>query len=357
MSKDDFRRLTAIGRIALWFSGLLASAWMLRGVVLAFHEGWWQPELTARLTGLLAHVAPALVLMVLVSVALIHHAGGGLLMVLAGLGLGAAALLHPPWSDALAGLFRVHSLPLTLAAVFVGGLFWWEARLQRKRPPPPVKAGSWRRAARWLVILALPTVCLLVDGLPQFIRAESRHDDGFRGIRRVAGDGVILEWAPDGPGWQNKGQGNRSWNELARYGRYEAGGRTEAWTAGMVDATAADMAADGLPRYLGPDGRRLESAPVDVWRLPTVAELVASLTREGRPAAGRWQPDAARADYARLPDKESPLWVVHSPVIYYWTATEADAGHAYAVTYNGRVLALPKDRRAPAIGYRCVRTP
>ncbi|MBN2430473.1 MAG: hypothetical protein JXQ27_03325 [Acidobacteria bacterium] len=357
MSKKEFRRLTALGRIALWFSGLLASAWMLRGVVLAFHEGWWQPEPGARLAGLLTYLAPALVLMALVSLALLSHEWGGALMVLAGLGLGAAALLHSSWLSALADMFGVHVLPLTLAVVFIGGLFGWEARLQRKRPSPPVEAGAWRRSARWLVILAMPTVCLLVDGLPQLIRAESRYDDGIRGIRRVSGNGVTLEWAPEGPGWQCTGEGNRSWNELARYGRYEAHGQSTVWTAGMTDATTAEMAATGLGRYLRSDGRQLQAEPADVWRLPTVAEVVASLTCDGRNAGGRWDPVTGKAEYARRPNKESPLWAVHAPVSYYWTATEADPGHAYVVTYNGRVLTLPKDRRAPAIGYRCVRSP
>jgi hypothetical protein len=218
-------------------------------------------------------------------------------------------------------------------------------------------AGPWRRAARWLVIIALPTVVLLVDGFPLLLQAESRYDDGLRGIRLVNGNGVKLDWAPAGPGWFRAGDAPRSWNELARYGRYEARAADKVWTEGMTDATAADMAAAGLPRFLSPDGRRLQADPANVWRLPTVAELVASLTRGGHSALGRWHPERQEAEYARQPDKESPLWDLHSPAIYYWSSTEVDAGHAWVVTYNGQVLAFEKNRRSPSIGYRCVRRP
>jgi hypothetical protein len=357
MEKHSFRRMTAIGRIALWFSGLLACVWMLRGVILNFHEGWWQPELAQRLAGLLGYLAPALILMALVSLALIHHEWGGTLMVLSGLALGAAALIHPPWSRAVEVLFGLHALPLTLAGVFVGGLFWWEARLQRKRPPPPISAGAWRRAARWLVILALPTVVLLVDGFPLLLQVESRHDDGLRGIRLVKGNGVQLDWAPAGPGWQRSGAEPRSWNELARYGRFGSGTSGKVWTEGMTDATPAEMAADGLARFLSPDGLQLLAEPADVWRLPTVTELVASLSCQGRNALGRWDAERREAEYARQPDKESPLWDVHAPAIYYWSSTEVDAERAWVVTYNGQVLAFDKNRRSPSIGYRCVRQP
>ena len=61
--------------------------------------------------------------------------------------------------------------------------------------------------------------------------------------------------------------------------------------------------------------------PRDVWRLPTAEEAVRSMHFRGTNSGGSWDPERARATYRRAPDKESPLWDVHSKVIYWWTAT------------------------------------
>jgi hypothetical protein len=66
-----------------------------------------------------------------------------------------------------------------------------------------------------------------------------------------------------------------------------------------------------------------------VWRLPTVDEAVRSMARHGRNSGGVWDAETGKAAYNMIPDKESPLWNVHSQVIYWWTATEIDAERAY----------------------------
>ena len=81
----------------------------------------------------------------------------------------------------------------------------------------------------------------------------------------------------------------------------------------------------------------------DIWRLPTVEEAVSSLTR--------------RASYSLQPDKESPLWKVHSPVIYWWTATEIDEDRAYIIVYDGKVWPRSKDFGPDYLGFRCVKSP
>ena len=44
-----------------------------------------------------------------------------------------------------------------------------------------------------------------------------------------------------------------------------------------------------------------------------------------------------RARYRVMPDKESPLWHVHAPVIYWWTSSPAPSNNFYIVSFNGRV--------------------
>jgi hypothetical protein len=58
-----------------------------------------------------------------------------------------------------------------------------------------------------------------------------------------------------------------------------------------------------------------------------------------------------------MPDKDSPLWKVHSQVIYWWTSTEADAKRAYYISNNGGVLEVPKRLGVGYLAYRCVTTP
>ena len=52
---------------------------------------------------------------------------------------------------------------------------------------------------------------------------------------------------------------------------------------------------------------------------------------------GVWDPAAAQTTYETKPDTESPLWNIHSQVIYWWTATELDEDHADIIVYDGRV--------------------
>jgi hypothetical protein len=76
------------------------------------------------------------------------------------------------------------------------------------------------------------------------------------------------------------------------------------------------------------------------------------MARHGVNAQGQWDSSLARARYSEQPDKESPLWNVHSPIIYWWTATEVDSGSAYIIVYDGKVW--PKLKRQ-WMGCRCVK--
>ena len=97
--------------------------------------------------------------------------------------------------------------------------------------------------------------------------------------------------------------------------------------------------------------------PQHIWRLPTVDEAVRSMARQGQNSGGVWAAETAKATYETTPDKESPLWDMHSQVIYWWTATEADEGHAYIIVYDGKVWPRAKPFKPDYLGFRCVKQP
>jgi hypothetical protein len=110
-------------------------------------------------------------------------------------------------------------------------------------------------------------------------------------------------------------------------------------------------------RYLNEEGAALAEEPQEIWRLPTREEVVRSLTRGDRNAGGTWDPETERASYDRRPDKESPLWDPFAPLIYLWTAEEADEDRAWIVVYHGGVYDKPKRIGAASFGFRAVREP
>ena len=151
----------------------------------------------------------------------------------------------------------------------------------------------------------------------------STIDDGYLGVREVGGNGVDLVWAPAGPGWPGSGT---DWNE-----------------AGEVC------------QFLSADGLTLANSPQNFWRLPTVDEAVRSMTRQGENSGGVWDGEEEAAAYEITPDKESPLWNIHSQVIYWWTATEIDEEHAYIIVYDGKVWPRSKEFGPAYLGFRCVK--
>jgi hypothetical protein len=156
-------------------------------------------------------------------------------------------------------------------------------------------------------------------------RAIHRLDDGNYGMRRVEGNGVTLVWAPAGPGWPYR---HASWFEAKRRGA-----------------------------HLNADGRSLARHPPDLWRLPTIDEAVRSVVFRAQNAGGVWDPVHQSAHYRVIPDKDSPLWNAHSPVIYWWTGTEVGQDEAYRIAYNGYVVALGKRVWTDDWSYRCVCEP
>ncbi len=278
----------------------LACFWGYWGILENFHEGWYHESAWENVRLLLAqYLWMMLVFQVITAVAVVRPAAGAAAFVL-------LALLAS-WR------FRGAS-PLVVGASILAPLLLLGA------------AAAWARYRRPRRVLAavgaLPTVLVIAVGIEPAWRVAHRYDDGDRGSRVIAVGADTLEWAPAGPGWPTDGV---SWDEAVR-----------------------------RARHLRPDGRTLADSILDVWRLPSIEEVVASMHREGRPAGGSWDAAAAAARFARTPDKESPLWDPHSKVIYWWTATIPRPGHALRVAYDGRTLAVPTGVRWGYLGFRAV---
>jgi hypothetical protein len=151
-------------------------------------------------------------------------------------------------------------------------------------------------------------------GIPQLIRVENRLNDNNFGTRTIIGNDITLTWAPQGIGFPLKGT---DWQ------------------------TAKDNCA-----RLNEEG--------DNWRLPTIEEIVRSMTRKNNNAKGIID-SQGNPQYEIKPDKETPLWNPHSQVIYYWTSESKNEQRAYLVAYNGYILDRSKTSGADYQGYRCVK--
>jgi hypothetical protein len=302
--KSLMRRWTSrrvLGWLAVAFSTLVASVWAFWGIIENFHEGWFHESLLSNL-GLMfiQYLSPVIIFVSLTLLAIAFPRIGGAAHVLAGLLL---FLLLFDLKDTVAMLFVI--VPMLI----LGMLYWYG------RPQP-------RRAA-YLVAAGLPALTLVICGIEPVMRIAGRVDDGNLQARIVDGNGVRLMWAAEGVGWPRDGM---TWQEAV-----------------------------SRCQHLAEDGRTLAESRQNVWRLPTVEEAVRSMARHGINSGGNWDGQAKTANYRVRPDKESPLWNVHSQVIYWWTATEIDDERAYIIVYDGKVWPRRK-RFAPAyLAYRCVK--
>ncbi|MGD8464218.1 MAG: DUF1566 domain-containing protein [Anaerolineae bacterium] len=291
-----------VGWIAVGLSAATTGFWAFWGIVENFHEGWYFESWLSNVGLMLVqYLSPMLLFMGVTLVAIYWpRAGAGLHGMLA---LGVA------WF--FGGLTNPVTLFLMLPLVGLGALYWYG------RPRP-------RKVATSLAI-GLPLLVLIVSGVGPALRVSQRLDDGNFQARLVQGNGLALVWAPDGPGWPREGA---NWVEARR-----------------------------VCEHLSQDGLTLAPEAQHIWRLPAVDEAVRSLARHGQNSGGVWDAQSAKATYETTPDKESPLWDVHSQVIYWWTATEADSDRAYIIVYDGEVWPRPKDFGPAYLGFRCVKPP
>jgi len=288
------------GWTAVAFSTVITSFWAFWGIIENFHEGWYYESLLSNL-GLMfvQYLSPMLIFMGITLISISWPRIGAVLHVL----LALLAL----W------FFQAFTNPviiiLVVPLVGMGALYWFG------RPRP-------RRTAFFLV-LGLPILTLIISGIGPLLRVSQRFDDGNLQARWVQGNGVDLVWAPDGPGWPRTGS---NWYE-----------------------------AQQACQYLNADGLGLAPAPKYIWRLPSVDEAVRSMARHGENSVGEWDAETAQASYEMTPDKESPLWNIHSQVIYWWTATGVGEEQAYIIVYDGTVWSRAKPLSQAYLGFRCVK--
>jgi hypothetical protein len=289
-----------MGWIAVGISTVITCIWALWGILENFHEGWYFESLLSNI-GLMfiQYLSWMLIFMGVTLISIWWPRVGG--------GLHAISALLAIW------FFKAFSNAATFLIILplagLGALYWFG------RPQP-------RKIAIYLVA-GLPMLTLVLAGITPALRVSQRVNDGILDARVVNGNDVDLTWAPDGPGWPRVGG---DW--------YDA-----------MDAC----------QHLSEDGLTLAPSPQDIWRLPTVDEAVRSMARHGQNSSGVWDSETTQATYQITPDKESPLWNIHSQVIYWWTSTEIDDDKAYIIVYDGKVWPRSKDFGPDYLGFRCVK--
>jgi hypothetical protein len=291
----------SIGWAAVILSTLLASFWGFWGAIENFHEGWYSADFLSNLGLMFAQYLSPMLLFILSAVAAIRwpRVGGGTIVL--------AGLVLPMFLIRTSAAIYLIGLPLVL----LGMMYWYG------QPVPRVWA--------YRIIILAPLVVALGCAIGPAIRVAGRMDDGQYGMRELRGNGVDLLWAPEGPGWPNDTRGY-SWNEAV-------------W----------------ICRHLNAGGNALSEVPLDLWRLPTVDEIARTAMIHGVNAGGRWDSLSSNTTFDRQPDKESPLWKIHSPIIYWWTSTCSDSLHAYRYVYNGMANPLPRNIKMGDLAFRAVR--
>ncbi len=301
LSVRTVRGPAVLGWMAVICSTLFAGFWGFWGAIENFHEGWYSTSLLQNLgLMLIQYLSPMLLFVALALASLRWPRTGGGAHILVG------ALLPT--------LLMRTTVAVTVIGVPLGllGLLYWFGR------PTPVRRAQW-------IVAGVPLLIAVGFAIGPAVRVAGRVDDGIRSARAIEGNGVMLVWAPEGPGWP-------------------------ATTHGYTWEDARDICA-----HLTEDGTGISDVPQNLWRLPTVDEAVRSMVRHGTNAGGSWDAATHHAAYTVTPDKETPLWDPHSPIIYWWTATTPTESTAYRAVYNGGVQLMHKKSRMGDWAFRAVK--
>lgn len=290
------KRERILGWIGVTITVLISGFWAYWGAFENFHEGWYSTSFRENVFMLVFQYLLFPIVFVVLALVILKWRKIGLALHLA---VGAFCVWF--FSGAT---FSVLWLTIVIPFIILGLVYYFGR-------PYPLK---WA----YRLIVLVPLIIVLAISIPQGIKVSKRVDDGDFGTRIVQGNGVTLAWAPRGPGWPDEGV---TWDE-----------------------------AQEICKYLSEDGLTIMNTEQNVWRLPSVDEAVRSMMLHGENAGGVWDAAEETAAYETKPDKESPLWDVHSKVIYYWTGdvSAEDADQAYIVVYNGGVYLR---RTASSYGY------
>lgn len=313
------KKAAVLGWIAVGISTVISSLWAFWGAYESFHEGWYFESLGPNLVLTAKYFALALIFLALSVVALRLPRAGGILYLLFGIGF--CVWIYMTRSELNLSVI-LGWLPTTLPPLFLGMLFW-------KGRPAPIRLA-------YMIAILVPLIVALGFSVEPVVRIAGRIDDGNRGLRIVLGNGVMLIWAPAGPGWHCPDPRDKIWLSQWRGPTWEEAKRT--------------------CRYLTVDGKSLAVTPQDIWRLPTVDEAVRSMSRHGTNSGGVWDSIRLRPFYSKKPDKESPLWNPYAPIIYWWTSSEHDGERAYSIDFNGNVDSRNKESTLGSQGFRAVRS-
>ncbi len=290
-----------IGWIGVSITVVLTGVWSFWGITENFHEGWYAQSVWQNI---------GMLFLQYLLFTFIFSGLGCLSLRFPRIGLTAHIALGVFTVFFFSGSsFQVVYLLIALPLILLGLLYLFG------RPKP--------RKLAYLLIICVPLLIIAVFGGINYARVSRRIDDGDYGIRIIEGNGITLAAAPRGPGWP---EGGVSWYK------------------------AQDICA-----HLSEDGTTLMESRQNIWRLPSVDEAVRLMSLHGENSGGVWDKEEKKADYEIAPDKESPLWDVHSQIIYYWTADEASEGKAYIIVYDGGVFERRTDSSYGYLGFRAVK--
>lgn len=289
--------------LAVIMASAISCFWAFWGSMENFHEGWHYPTLKENLTVMAIQYLSFMLIFILFSViAILLPKIGSILYFLIGV-----AFSYWIFSTRSAITLSVvlSWLPLTLPLLLIALLFWFGEFKNRK--------------LALFIAIGFPLLICCTISIKMGVRVSRRFHDGNYEERIVKGNNdVTLVWASQGPGWPKE---SIDWAEAQR-----------------------------RCIYLKENGKELADTPQNIWRLPNIKEVTSSLTRNGQNCQGVWNPEAREANYSFPPDKESPLWDIYSPIIYFWTSEEKDKDNAYIVVYHGGVFSKPKKMRG-SVGF------
>lgn len=303
MSKSSGRSKQVVGWLAVSITLLVSGIWAYWGSVENFHEGWYSVIFWENLFLLICQYLLFAIIFVLLALVILRWKKAGLVLhILAGV----FCIFFFNGAS-----FNVLGLLVIIPFLILGMMYYWGEPTPRK----------WA----YRLIILVPLAIILLVSIPAGIKVSQRVDDGDSGMRIVVGNNVSLAWAPRGAGWPDAGV---SWEEARE-----------------------------ICSHLSADGTTIMAEEQNIWRLPTVDEVVRSMLLHGENAGGVWNADTGKAVYVKTPDKESPLWDVHSKVIYYWTAdtSRQNDSQAYIVVYHGGVFDKNKTDAQDYLSFRAVK--